>query len=51
MKKYLVRVVSEYEYIIEVEEESELTAEELAWEQDWSPLIHNAEIDEMYQIE
>ena len=47
MKKYLVRVVSEYEYVIEVEDESELSAEEIAWEQDWTTLIRNGEIVEV----
>lgn len=50
MKKFLVRVVSEYEYVIEVEDESELSAEEIAWEQDWTPLIHNAEIIEISEV-
>lgn len=50
MKKYLVRVVSEYEYVIEVKDDSDLTAEEIAWEQDWTPLIHNGEVVEITEL-
>lgn len=51
LKKYFVRVSSEYEFIIEVDENSELDPEEVAWEQDWLPLLHRADIEEMYEIE
>lgn len=45
-----VRVTSEYEYVLEVEDDANWEEiEDLAWEHDWTPLIHNGDVDEIYE--
>lgn len=51
MKKYRVRVMSEYEYVIEVDDDASWDdVQELAWEEDWTPLIHRADIEEINEV-
>lgn len=51
MKKYRVRVMSEYEYVIEVDDDASWdVVQELAWEEDWTPLIHRANIEEINEV-
>ena len=49
---YRVWVTSEYEYVIEVDDDASWDdVQELAWEEDWTPLIHRADIVEIDEIQ
>lgn len=51
MKKYRVRVISEYEYLIEVDDDASWDdVQEMAWDEDWTPLLHKADVEEIYEI-
>lgn len=48
VKRYRVWVTSEYEYVIEVDDDASWDdVQEKAWEEDWTPLIHRADIVEI----
>lgn len=44
--------MSEYEYVIEVDDDADWDdIHDIAWEEDWTPLIHKADIEDIYEIE